>query len=153
MGLLDRIKNFKDVGGVKLEVSGPSSFRWSDGVLPLTLTFHGRGDQGRMATEVEVEVTQRIDSDRETMFRYIVAVRFDVPAGQTVVRSMEVPLVLDDRPVDPSHLEQVPGWASGLIRRTGVGVVGFTGSCKLEAKVVYEGFKRPGSATTDIEAQ
>lgn len=152
MGWLDRIKNVRDVQGVRLQVHGPDAFRWDAGTLPVTLTFTNQGDVDRAVTQVEVRIEEQRSSGHEASFHATVLDRFAVPGGQTVVREYAVPLVLDDRPVDPSHLDQVPTALAGLVKRRAVGRVGFTGPCELEALAIYESSRRPGSATTRTTA-
>lgn len=152
MGWLARIKNFRDVQGVRLDVHGPAAFSWTDGTLPVTLTFTNQGDADRTVTQVEVHIEQRRNDGHETSFHATVLDRFVVPAAQTVVRAYEVPLALDDRPVDPAHLDQVSTTLASLVKRRAVGRVGFTGPCTLEALATYESSMRPGSATTGTTA-
>lgn len=152
MGLRDRLKNLRDVQGVRVEVTAPADFSWTDGTLPVTLTFHGQGDTDQVVTQVEVKLERRHTENDSLMFLYTLPVRLPIPFGQSVVQTYPVPLVLDDRPIDPAHLEQVPGWMSSLIRRVAVGKTGFTGPCKLEIAIVYQASNRPGSAVTEIAA-
>ena len=152
MGWRDRFTNLRDVRGVRLDVDAAPDFSWADGTLPVTITFEGRGDADQVVTQVEVKLERRDTEDDATMFLYTLPVREVLPAGQIVVRTYAVPLVLDDRPIDPDHLGQVPGWMAGLIRRVAMGTAGFTGPCTLTALAIYESSNRPGSATTTITA-
>jgi hypothetical protein len=152
MGWLDRIKNFRDVQGVRLELNGPDVFRWADGNLPVTLTFNNSGDVDRIVTQIEVQIEEQSNKSHEASFRATVLDRFTVPGGQSVVRDYAVPLVLDDRPVDPTHLDQISTTLSGLVKRRGVGRVGFTGRCSIEVLISYEGSNRLGSATGETTA-
>jgi hypothetical protein len=127
MGWRDRFTNLRDVRGVRLAVDAAPDFSWADGTLPVTITFEGRGDADQVVTQVEVKLERRDTEDDATMFLYTLPVREVLPAGQIVVRTYAVPLVLDDRPIDPDHLGQVPGWMAGLIRRVAMGTAGFTG--------------------------
>ena len=141
MALFNRLFNLDDVRGVRLHLDAPDHFTWSEGSLPLSLTFEGRGDEDLVAVELEVRLEQD-RSEHERTFIRILPIRELVQPGQTVVRGYTVPMVLDDSLVDPSHEGQVPGWMSGLLRRHGMGSPGFTGRCELEVKVTYETAKR-----------
>ncbi|MEO6988340.1 MAG: hypothetical protein ABI239_06805 [Aquihabitans sp.] len=150
MGWKNRIKQaVVDVEGVRVGVEGPPEFRWSDGTLPVTISLFGGGEQDQMVTQVEVKVEQVSD---ETMFLYTLPVRQPVPVGQTIRATIQVPLVLDDRPIDAAELDQVPGFMKALIRRVAMGKVGFTGPCSLKVMTTYENNRRPGAAKAKIEA-
>ncbi len=150
MGWRDRIRQaVVDVEGVRVDVEGPPEFRWTDGSLSVVISLFGGGEQDQMVTQVEVMIERVRD---ETMFLYTLPGRQPVPVGETIRTTIQVPLVLDDRPIESAEQDGVPGLLKVLMRRVGMGRVGFTGRCFLRVMTTYEGNRRPGVAQVEITA-
>lgn len=64
MGFFDSIRKAFDAGGIKVRLDAPSTFRWSDASIPVTVTLVGHKEEPRTVTELTFTLEEEDEDER-----------------------------------------------------------------------------------------
>jgi hypothetical protein len=123
MGFFDKLKHAFDTGGIDLDISVPDRFRWSDDVLPVTVTITGHDEEPRTVAELELWLREDDDDSRNSRGRHRDGVRMthggpiELAPGESVTLEIAFPLSASGA-VEGLSGGEAPGWlkaAGGVI--------------------------------------
>lgn len=115
MGFFDGLKKAFDTGGIDLELVAPTSFRWSDGTLPVTVRLGGHPEEPRIVTALELWLREDDEDSQDRRRRHQEGVRmtvhgpFELAPGEEL--SVDVPFALSAASgVESGSGEEAPAW-------------------------------------------